>query len=739
MNKSIKLTGFMLLGIGGIAGLYSSQLAAAQQTLELEEVIVTAQKREQNLQDISVSVSVVDAALIQNAQMDNGTDIARLAPNINVSYFGLPDQPKFSLRGAATSDFNLNTSSATGVLVDEVFLAASYFGGPLMLDIERIEALRGPQGTLFGKNTTGGAIQFITKKPSFEPGGYLKGSLGDYNYQHIDGAGELILVEDRLAARLAFTHSKSDGFWENENPVGDDLGNIDNKAARLSVLYQGDSWDAVLRLFYSRSTPKAAGIINEGSADDGSNVLGVNPRVSPITGKAYDRYQGYWDRSGDIDVKTDGGYLTVHKELGDYTLSSVSSYITGSFLNLVDTDGSKDNILHIDFKASSDEISQDLRLTSDLPGPFNFIAGLYYFNEQASIPTRYHFFADIPRDQAPPSIAIIPNLIELDFEQERESHAAYFSGNYELNDALSVNLGLRWTEDKGDLIDYNSQATVLFSWMVVGPVPLIEDANDSYSDSEVTGKIGLDYNLESGALLYTHYATGFRSSAFDGSALFSSTQLSKAKPEFIETVEVGYKTDFIDGRVRLNSALFFSQYSDMQFLNVISIIEQELVNLDAQMYGLEVEALTLLAEGLTLSAGLGYLQGEYTDDTPINGASVKGNDLLEAPELNANLAIDFETAIATAGLLKFHIDGNFVDDQYFDFRNSADLSTDSYWSVNSKLTLVPANTNLEVSLWVKNLGDNDEYVGRIRDTISQGVFSVAPQPRRFGAEVLWTF
>ena len=146
----------------------------AQQTRELEKIVVTATKREQGLQEISVSVSVIDRKTVENAQMDNGTDIARLAPNVNVSYFGLPDQPKYSLRGAATTDFALNTSSATGTIVDEVNLAASYFGGPLLFDIERIEALRGPQGTLFGKNTTGGALHFITRKPSFDTGGYVK-------------------------------------------------------------------------------------------------------------------------------------------------------------------------------------------------------------------------------------------------------------------------------------------------------------------------------------------------------------------------------------------------------------------------------------------------------------------------------------------------------------------------------------------------------------------------------------
>jgi iron complex outermembrane receptor protein len=169
--------------------------------------VVTATKRELSLQDVFVSVSVIDRKMVENAQVDNGTDIARLAPNVNVSYFGLPDQPKYSLRGAATTEFALNTSSATGTIVDEVNLAASYFGGLLLFDIERTEALRGTQGTLFGKNTTGGALHFITRNPSFDTGGHLEASVGEYGYTHVEAP-----VSDKLAARFAFSYSDSDGF-----------------------------------------------------------------------------------------------------------------------------------------------------------------------------------------------------------------------------------------------------------------------------------------------------------------------------------------------------------------------------------------------------------------------------------------------------------------------------------------------------------------------------------------------
>jgi iron complex outermembrane receptor protein len=715
----------------------------AQPTRELEKIVVTATKREQGLQEISVSVSVIDRKTVENSQMDNGTDIARLAPNVNVSYFGLPDQPKYSLRGAATTDFALNTSSATGTIVDEVNLAASYFGGPLLFDIERIEALRGPQGTLFGKNTTGGALHFITRKPSFDTGGYVKASVGDYGYKHVDGAVEAP-ISKKLAARFAFSYSDSDGFWENENPNGSDLGDIDNRAARLSLLYEDGDFDATLRLITSRSNPKAAGIISTGSGPGNTNVIGVNPRVSQITGKPYDAHQGFWDRSGDIKVKTDGAYLTMNYEMDDLTVTSVTSKITGSFLNLVDADGSMNNLLHIDFYAESDEVQQDIRITSNYDSGFNFIAGLYYFDEQSEIPTTTRLFEEFIRDPSfDPAVdpfAGIPSFVETDFDQRRTSYAAYFNGSFDLSDSLTLNAGIRYTQDEGELQNFTSTGTFLLPADTSLVVPFIVDdaANDQgYSDSAVTGKLGLDLKLDNGSLIYGHYSRGYRSSAFDGSALFSATSLTTAAPETIDTIEFGYKTQFAENRIQVNSAVFFSNYNDLQFLNVISATESELVNEDAQMYGFEVEATMLATDNLQLSMGLGYLQGEYKD-AMLNGTDISGNDLVEAPSINFNLSIDYDIAVGS-DLVTLHVDTNFVDEQFFDAFNSEDVANDSFWNANGKIMYTPGDGTFQFSIWGKNLTNNDEPVGRIRTGAVNSVFAVTPQPRRFGVEVRFNF
>src|SRR4051812_44788018 len=186
----------------------------------LEEVVVTAQKRAERLQDVPVSITALSADQLVSLKLNSGTDIAKYTPNLRISNAGNEDQPKISIRGVSQFDFNLNASSPTGVFYDEVYIASQFLGGPQIYDMQRVEVLRGPQGTLFGKNTTAGAVDFITRSPSFgaERNAYVSGEAGSNDYYRFEGATDVPLVEGKLAARLAFNTSQSDGWVKNVNP-----------------------------------------------------------------------------------------------------------------------------------------------------------------------------------------------------------------------------------------------------------------------------------------------------------------------------------------------------------------------------------------------------------------------------------------------------------------------------------------------------------------------------------------
>ena len=245
----------------------------------LEEVVVTAQKREERLQDVPVSMTALSGDQLVSLKLNSGTDIAKYTPNLRISNAGNEDQPKISIRGLSQFDFNLNASSPTGVFYDEVYIASQFLGGPQIYDMQRLEVLRGPQGTLFGKNTVGGAVDYITRAPSLagDTHAYLAGEVGSNSYYRAEGATDIPLIADKLAARVAFNASQSDGWVENVNPDASarDLSSINNHAFRASLAYENEGFDATLRLWMTRSSPTAIGIIAHGTCP--ANCLTIPP------------------------------------------------------------------------------------------------------------------------------------------------------------------------------------------------------------------------------------------------------------------------------------------------------------------------------------------------------------------------------------------------------------------------------------------------------------------------------
>ena len=278
--------------------------APSQSGTELQEVIVTAQKRSERLQDVPVSVTALTAEQLDSYRLNSGTDIAQLAPNLRVSVAGNEDQPKFSIRGLSQFDTNLNSSSPTGVFYDEVYISSQFLGGPQIFDLQQVEVLRGPQGTLFGKNTSAGLIDFISRAPSLSGNNpsYFSVEGGNNDYYEAQGATDIPLIDQTLAARVAFNASESNGWVKNINPdtTSRDLSSIDNHAIRASLAFGHEDFDATLRLWMTRSDPTAIGIIAYGTCPKycltipgllpptpaGTEVSGLNPRVNPSTGQA---------------------------------------------------------------------------------------------------------------------------------------------------------------------------------------------------------------------------------------------------------------------------------------------------------------------------------------------------------------------------------------------------------------------------------------------------------------------
>ncbi|WP_428630092.1 TonB-dependent receptor [Sphingopyxis sp.] len=686
-----------------------------------DDIVVTAQKREERLQDVPVSVTVLGSQTLTASRIDSGTEIARLAPNVRVSVLGDESQPKFAIRGISTSEFNLNAISSTGVFFDEVYVGASYLGGAQIFDISRVEILRGPQGTLFGKNTTAGAVNFISQAPTFENQGVVSAGYGEYDYFEVKAAGEAPLVDDKLSVRFALNVAHSDGYIENVNPAGRDLSNIDRKGGRLTLAYRDSEsgFDATLRLFVIKNDAYAIGAINTGLGPGGTNAFGINPRINPFTGDPLTRHQVATDRSGVIEVRGQGGYLTLNKDLGAVTLTSISSYITGRFLNTVDGDGSIADLLHIDFGSQNKEMSQDLRLSTNGDGPIKLIGGLYYYKDDIDINTNYRLFG------GPTGPLAFPELRQL-YNQQRRSYAAYIDGTFDLSEALSIYGGLRYTDDKGEINDFQ-----------VTPVIPVNPAYSfpRYHDKEPTGRVGARFKFGPDAMIYAQFARGFRSSAFNGGALTNPADLNVARPEKLDSYEAGLKTQLLDRKLTFNTSVFQYNFTNQQFANVVGIGNVQLVNAGrSRIRGLEIETAVRPVTGLQFSAGLGLLDAKYKQ-LVLNGVDLSGNRLIEAPKYTLNLAGDYAIPIGADGAVTLHGDATRVGSQYFQATNAPEFLVKGFWDVNARIAFREPSGQFEFAVYAKNLTDNRTETGVQTDPNTLTRFSTVPYPRRFGAEV----
>ena len=728
-------------------------MAGPATSAQLEEVLVTAQKRTESLQDVPVSISALSADTVERLKIDNAAQITGQMPNLHVSAPFGDQQPVYSLRGISMVDYNVNQASPIGAYIDEASAGPSFMQGFQVFDLERIEVLRGPQGTLYGKNTTGGAINFITKKPEFENEFKVTAGTGDYNRRHLSGAAEVELVEDMVGVRTAFTYTKTDGYHENHFPGGEDLTETDNYALRVSLRYSSDNFDGLLKVFYGDSSPLASGVVGMGRDPGGFNRLGY------LRPENYDAWEGEHQKWGKNDVQVKGTALTLNWDINEsYTITSITALSEGEQLNEINSDGAPNRVLEIDWGSEIEQFSQDLRLTTNFDGPFNLIAGVYYSTDEIDVTNIYDMLLGtedfgIPFD---PTLTNSGFSVYQHYYQERDTFALYGHATYDLTEQLTLTLGLRYTDDEGEISEVQTWAGDYNQNWLYNIVPLSFSLDPDlslpklgYDDSDPSGKIGLDYKLNDGGLIYASYSRGYRSSSFNGGLALDASALTVADPETVDAYEVGYKNQFFDDRMRLSAALFSNDYKNQQYINIIGA-QAFLENADeASILGLEVEVFAKPTDKLTLQLGFGWLDSEYDKASlfdPATGEDVDlaGNTLLQAPELNLSFAVDYQLMSSGVGDWILHLDTVYVDEQWYTAYN--DLvgfdtnSADSYTQTNASLLLEDLEGKYSVSLWVKNIEENDEPVASlsVRDSFGYD-YNIAPLPLRYGLDFTYHF
>jgi iron complex outermembrane receptor protein len=753
----------------------------------LEEVIVTAQKRVQSMQDVPVSVSAFTGDDLDSRSWLKPADVAAQVPNMQVSSPYGDVQPLFSIRGVSMISYNPSQASPIGVYADETYIGATYLHGLSMFDMERLEVLRGPQGTLYGKNTTGGAINLYSQSPDIDAGmnGYLRLGSGNYESRSVNGAIEGTLIDGVLAARVAVNYKENDGVWEND--IGPDMAQTKLNAARVSLNFQpSERLNALLKFTSGESDPRHAPPRAEGTAVGGVNFAGNTEVINP----GY--LEGSVNETGKSEVDLTLVNLKLTYEFDDYTLISVTSYYDGEYQQKQDLDGTSQPFFGMNWGSETDAVSQDIRLVSEYEGPFNFIVGAYYGDEKVNTDILHEDFFGVPTPAATnPLISVIADgvwgSVRRRVDLIKESMAVYSHMTYDFTENLGLTVGLRYTDDDTRLDYYNisrlngkplvlpppfppitTDTRTEGTWIgglgnqagidsPINPATLTwthgeltdESAPErSETEKEVTGTISLDYRFSDDVMTYVKYSRGFRSGSYGEDLVYlDAGDDLYADPEFIDAYELGMKSEYLDSRLRLNAALFYYDYTDQQFTNNVGLSAYLENAGDTDIYGLELEMLAVLADGWTLQAGLGLLDSEYKELTlsdlstadPSDTIDLSGNTPVSSPEVNFNFASDYETSLLDNYMMRLHVDGAYVDDQWFSAYNDLlgfeDIRQDAYWVFNARAAFSDTAEKYTLSFWINNIADEEYDVFGINLQTAAGYnYFSQGAPRTYGVD-----
>ena len=743
-----------LLG-SALAALFTHGTALAQSNDAAEsaeeglgEIVVTATKRSENIQKVPIAVSALTGDQLAKQGVANVTGIASQVPNLQIAMPYSDAIPIFSLRGISAVDYAQNQSSPVGLYVDEDYKGVSVFTSLQLFDVERVEVLRGPQGTLFGKNTTGGAVSVTTKSADVSAGftGNITAGYGRFDRFEILGGINIPLIDDKLAARIAFTRTKADGFVKNLAPGLADLGSIDDWAVRASVTANPtDRLKLELRYTHSESTPLGYGVLAEDIGPGGVGFTG------------YDRsglgfFESEVDTVGFLDIRNDSASMRLNWDISNSaTLTSVTTYNTGRWLTKEDADGSPFNILTSNYASDAKAFSQDLRITSTDNVPLKWLVGAYFYRDSVEygVTTRYYYtFAgdnNINGQLDCFDDGFTGCAYSNDLRQVRNSFAIYTHNDYRFDNGLTITAGLRYTHDDNRLDRYNA-------WLgFLDPATGQEDlraaptisgtpAVNRLKSSNLSGKLGVSYETKGGTLFYASASRGYRGGAFNGQAAVDPSEITIARPELLYAYEVGAKMQTTDRKLRLNTAAFFYDYRNQQFLDVSPNSLVILYNAPkSHLWGLEAELMAQPAPKLGARLGLSYLNSKYKDNT-LQGQDLSGNALIVAPEWTLNGGIDWDIVDSSIGKVSLHTDSRYTSRLYFDAFNSRTVSQQGYWVHDARLSYAPANDAFEIAAWIRNIGNKKYKVYKLELLeLYNYNYSMRGRPREFGVQASFRF
>jgi len=698
-----------IAAIGAALALISAAQSAhsADSDFAIEEVLVTAQKRSESIQDVPVAISSFSAEMAANVGADNIVEIIPMIPGLTGTTAGLATNT-WAIRGISSNDFTAGGEASVGVFIDDAYIGRNVLATGAFFEIDRVEVVKGPQGTLFGRNAAAGAINIVTKKPQDENSLRLGVGMGNEGQQDYSVIGNLA-VNDDFALRMSYHGTRFEGLWE-EMTFGEEAFS-DQDALRVSALWSpSDSFTAQLTLNYGDA---------EGNMNGAYNPLfqTVEPGVE---------FPDQIARSTrDLETsETDGASLRLSWDVNEnLTLTSITDARSYDYSYKSDVDATSDDAFidaafavgtggsTIEFNqpdVGQSSFAQEFRLNGSTDS-INWFVGLSYFSEDVDERTQLNLI----------DTALGLGLLAMDdtaTKGKTKAVGVYGDMTWAVNDALSVTAGIRWSEDKKDWCTTSTAGIGLVAVSTDGQV--CGDAKWS----EVTPRFVVDYALTEDMMAYASYSKGYKGGGFNSAAGdfvggdFIGDAVVGFEPETIDAYELGLKSTALDGRLQFNAAAYLNDYQNLQ-VQTATLAGILVTNAaEAETQGLELEVNYMPAAGLTLMGNYSSLDTEFTK------GDNAGNVLAYAPENTFSVGASYVTELSS-GTLDWFTMYSWQDEFFFDATNM--LVEDSRGLLGAKVTYRPASEGWDLALGGENLTDEDYAVARtdigLGESINRGM------------------
>lgn len=738
------------------AALHVSPLSAQEteaQEVALEKITVTAQKRVQSIQDVPISIATLNGEKFESI-FSGGEDILALAVRVPGLYAESSNgrvAPRFYIRGLGNTDFDLAASQPVSIVMDDVVKENVVLKSFPLFDIEQVEVIRGPQGTLFGRNTTAGIIKFDSVKPTEDFDAYGKIAFASFGTVNVEGAVGGGLAED-LAGRFSFLTQQRDDYIDNAFSGQDDvIGGYDELAWRGQLLYTPSDELSVHLSAHGRDLEGTASIFRANVFTRGSNNLNEN----------YDRETVYYDANllgngfdnNPQEYENFGFSLKVDYDFSNATLTSITAREEAEGFSLGDVDGgagSGDTSIpgFIPFTAVTqdklndlEQTTQEFRLASNGDDALSWQVGAFYYDSSFNVTSIDGFFG---------ATTVF---------HENTTWAVFGQSTYEVSDKLTVTAGLRYTDDEKSLT-VGEQNVDGFA-VVIGAAQIQDYDPINVDDGQVGYELSANYKLNDNTSLFARYANGFRAQSIQGRDVAFEGAPSVAEAETINSVEFGFKSDLLDNSLRLNAAAFYYVVDDIQFSAIGGGANNTaLINADkGTAFGFEVDATYIVTENLVLTGGYSYNNTEIQDNslsvfpcganadfsgncrvfdprTDDNRALIDGNPFPQAPETILNFTARYSVPVGDDGELFAYTDWALQGETNLFLYDSVEFQTENNFEGGLRLGYENFQHNYTIALYARNITDEDNVKGAIDFNNLTGIVN---EPRVIGIEAKISF